>query len=124
MLKNQLIEQIDKSKIDIKNHLKDKWMKIEEVTNLIKKILEWEPKEVQIATNLYYIDWCSIEEIWEIMNKSEINILNYFQFILFKIKLILNIENKEKWNIYSAKNYSSKNKTNNTENWSLLDKKA
>jgi hypothetical protein len=50
------------------------------------------------------------------MNKSEINILNYFQFILFKIKLILNIENKEKENIYSAKNYSSKNKTNNTEN--------
>jgi hypothetical protein len=124
MLKNELIEKIEQSKIDIKKHLKEKWLKLEEVSDLIKKILEWEPTEIQLATNLYYVDWCNIEEISKIMNKSEVNILNYFQLILFKIKVILNIENWEKTKKYSVKNYLSKKYTKDIDSWSLLDKKV
>ena len=125
MLKNELIEKIEQSKIDIKKHLKEKWLKLEEVSNLIKKILEWEPKEVQIATNLYYVDNCNIEEISKIMNKSEVNVLNYFQLVLFKIKLILNIKNKETTGKYSVKNYLSKKYNDDKDDtWSLLDKKG
>ena len=125
MLKNELIEKIEQSKIDIKKHLKEKWLKLEEVTDLIKKILEWEPKEVQIATNLYYVDNCNIEEISKIMNKSEVNVLNYFQLVLFKIKLILNIKNKETTGKYSVKNYLSKKYNDGKDDtWSLLDKKG
>jgi len=123
MLKNELIQKIDESKLDIKNYLKEKWFKLDEVSDLIKKILEWEPKEVQIATNLYYIDWFNTEEISVIMWENEINVLNYFQLILFKIKLVLNIKKKDTENKYSVKNYLSKNKIPNTDNWSLLDKK-
>jgi len=125
MLKNELIEKIEQSKIDIKKHLKEKWLKLEEVTDLIKKILEWEPKEVQIATNLYYMDNCNIEKISKIMNKSEVNVLNYFQLVLFKIKLILNIENREFIGKYSVKNYLSKKYNDDKDDtWSLLDKKG
>ena len=125
MLKNELIEKIEQSKIDIKKHLKEKWLKLEEVSELIKEILEWEPKEIQIATNLYYVDNCNIEEISKIMNKSEINILNYFQLVLFKIKLILNIENKKSTSKYSVKNYLSKKYNDyKDDTWSLLDKKG
>jgi len=125
MLKNELIEKIEQSKIDIKKHLKEKWLKLEEVSDLIKKILEWEPKEVQIATNLYYVDNCNIEEISKIMNKSEVNVLNYFQLVLFKIKLILNIKNKETTGKYSVKNYLSKKYNDDKDDtWSLLDKKG
>ena len=123
MLKNELIQKIDDSKLDIKNHLKERWLKLDEVSDLIKKILEWEPREVQIATNLYYMDWFNTEEISVIMWENEINVLNYFQLILFKIKLVLNIEKKDTGNKYSVKNYLSKNKITNTSNWSLLDKK-
>ncbi len=124
MLKNELIQKIEESKINIKNHFNEKWINKEEISSIIKKILEWEPTEIQLATNLYYVDWCNIEEISKIMNKSEVNILNYFQLILFKIKVILNIENWENTKKYSVKNYLSKKYTKDIDSWSLLDKKV
>lgn len=123
MLKQDLINKIENSKLDIKEHIQNNNFNKEYTSEIIKNILDWEAYEIQVAINLYYIDWCSIEEIAEILDKSEINVLNYFQLILFKIKLILNV-NKKIESIYSAKNYSWKKKNyNNNENWSLLDEK-
>jgi len=110
MLKNELIQKIEESKVEIKNHINKKGIEKDEISKLIYKILEWEANELQIATNLYYIDWCTINEISEIMGKSQVNILNYFQLILYKIKLILNIENKKINNKYWVHNYLSKKK--------------
>ena len=82
MLKQDLINKIENSKLDIKEHIKNNNFNKEYISEIIKNILDWEAYEIQVAINLYYIDWCSIEEIAEILDKSETNVLNYFQLIL------------------------------------------
>jgi len=125
MIKSELIEQIEKSKITLREHIKKEWLEKNKISQKIKKILEWEPYDIQLITNLHYIDWCSIEEISEITNKSETLILNYFQLILFKIKLVLDF-NEKKEHPFSVSNYKwNKSKNNNNENnWWLLDIKT
>jgi len=125
MIKSELIEKIEKSKITLCEHIKKEWLEKNEISQKIKEILEWEPYDIQLITNLHYIDWCSIEEISKITNKSETLILNYFQLILFKIKLILDF-NEKKEQPFSASNYKwNKTKNNNNENnWWLLDIKT
>lgn len=90
MIKKEILEKIENSKNEIKNSFYEWWFSKEIFVEKIKKVLEWEPYDIQVIANLYYVDWCTIEEISTIVEKSENLILSYFDFILFKIKLVLN----------------------------------
>jgi len=120
MLKTDLLKEIENSKIEIKNYIYKKKIWKDKISDLILKIIEYEPKEVQQTINLYYIDNCSIEEILKILNIEEIRILQFFQLILFKIKMILDIDEKDD-NQYSIKNFW---KSYNNKKWTLFDEKS
>ena len=92
MNKKEILERIEDSKKEIKNSFYEWWFSKDVFVEKINKVLLNEPYDIQVIANLYYIDWCSIEEISAIVEKSENLILSYFDFILFKIKLVLNGE--------------------------------
>lgn len=120
MIKSDLLKEIEDSKIKIKNYIFENKLWKDEISDLIFKIIESEPTEVQQIISLYYVDEFSIEEILDILGIEEIRVLQYFQLILFKVKLILNINSQED-NPYSTKKFW---KSNNDKKWSLFDNKT
>lgn len=130
--KEDVIKEIEETKEKIRKHNRINKISKDEVVNIVLKILEWENLETQYIINRYYMDWKSYEEISKELDYEEYEILAFFQFIVFKIKYILNIEEKkqnENWtnsNPYAASNFKwQRNKNKGFEKkWGLLDKKT
>lgn len=125
MNKVDLLNQIENSKIQLRNHLNEIGFQKEELSTKIKNILEGEPSDIQLIMNLHYIDNCSTEEISEILGISETLVLNYFQLILFKIKLILDYDDKKEYP-FSSENCCKKpvNRDDINIKWTILDLKT
>lgn len=121
MDKITLINQIEDSKDLLRKWISKKSLTKEEVVDKVFSIMSNEPREVQLVSSLYYIDWLTIPDISNVTWLSETSILWYFQLVLFKIKLILDIEEKWPWE-YSVEKLSKKSSSYNSL-WSVFDKK-
>ncbi len=76
-----------------------------EIENRIKKVLSNELKDIQIITQLKYLEWLSISEISVVTNRAEYEVYAYLDYIISRINSVIRIESKE-----------IENKANNSEN--------
>lgn len=91
--------QFEKELLDseLKLRLSIAWDKLgkDEILNRVNKLLERQTKDMQMITQLRYLEECSISEISEILDKPEQTICLYLQAIISDIDKIINNEKKE-----------------------------
>lgn len=66
-----------------------------EIEKRIEKVLLNELKEIQIITQLKYLEWLSISEISIVTNRAEYEVYAYLDYIISRINSVIRIEIKE-----------------------------
>lgn len=91
-----------------------------EIENRIKKVLEKELKDIQIITQLKYLEGLSISEISIVTNKSKYEVYAYLDYIISRINSVIIIEEKE----FSIKIDNQNTDLPNSTNEHILDIKG
>lgn len=89
-----------------------------EIANRIKKVLENENKDIQIITQLKYLEELSIIDISKVVNKSEYEVYAYLDYIISRINSIIIFEEKE---ILFSKKDIQNNETQTSSSGQILD---
>lgn len=95
MNKDQFDNLLELSFLKLKTDIK--WLNLskEEIANRIKLLLEIQTKDLQLVTQLKYVENLTISEISKVMNISEFIVYSYILAIISDINHILYLETKK-----------------------------
>jgi DNA-directed RNA polymerase specialized sigma24 family protein len=93
--KEQFEKKIETSFNNLKTSISWEQLNKEEVEKRIIKVLEKENHEIQMITQLKYLEWLSISEISVVINRAEYEVYAYLDYIISRINSVIRRETKE-----------------------------